>query len=264
MHRGGDLAVLGSLGSRYFLTASNISIAIAGAIPGLTVAALIFLLARMATQVSSAFLERVSQGETHLGWLDADTAMPTRRLFNVVIWLFALAMAYPYLPGAQTEAFKGLSVILGIMVSIGASGLVGQVASGVILVYTRALSLGEYVRIQECEGTVTEIGLFVTRLRTGMGVEVALPNSLVLGNVTHNFSRQTADGGCVLAARLTEDPGTSVLLVEAGGTVIAQDEKSSVVWGMPGAVAQAGYAEAVKPLKDLSQLALRMMMGEAA
>ena len=54
------------------------------------------------------------------------------------------------------------------------------------------------------------------------------------------------------------------VIVEAGGRVIVQDEASSVVWGMPGAVAQAGYAEAVKPLKDLSQLALRMMMGEAA
>jgi small-conductance mechanosensitive channel len=106
-----------------------------------------------------------------LGLLDAHTAPVTRHIVNAALWLFAAAMAYPYLPGAQTEAFKGLTVILGLMVSIGASGLIGQVASGVILVYTRALSLGDYVRIQDCEGTVTEIGLFVTRLRTGLGAE---------------------------------------------------------------------------------------------
>ncbi|OYU68455.1 MAG: hypothetical protein CFE45_42675 [Burkholderiales bacterium PBB5] len=115
----------------------------------------------------------------------------------------ALAMAYPYLPGAQTEAFKGLTVILGLMVSIGASGAVGQVFSGVILVYTRALSLGEYVRIQDCEGTVTEIGLFVTRLRTGLGSEYALPNTVVLGNVTRNFSREAPAAGHVLETPIT-------------------------------------------------------------
>jgi small-conductance mechanosensitive channel len=60
-------------------------------------------------------------------------------------------------------------VIVGLMVSIGASGVVGQVASGVMIVYTYALKKGEYVRIQDYEGTVTELGLFVTRLRTRLG-----------------------------------------------------------------------------------------------
>jgi hypothetical protein len=110
-------------------------------------------------------------------------------------------MAYPYLPGSHTEAFKGLSVIVGLMASIGASGVVGQIASGVMIVYTYALKKGEYVRIQDYEGTVTELGLFVTRLRTGLGEEIALPNAFVLGNVTRNFSR--IDGRPRLRARLT-------------------------------------------------------------
>ena len=131
------------------------------------------------------------------------TAPSTRRIVNAALWLFALAMAYPYLPGAQTEAFKGLTVILGLMVSIGASGVIGQIASGVMLVYTRALSVGEYVRIQDCEGTVTELGLFVTRLRTGMGEEIALPNSVVLANVTRNFSRVAPGTGFVLDTTIT-------------------------------------------------------------
>jgi small-conductance mechanosensitive channel len=88
-------------------------------------------------------------------------------------------------------------------VSIGASGLVGQIASGVMLVYTYALQVGEYVRIQEFEGTVTELGIFVTRLRTGLGEEIALPNTLVLTNVTRNYSRASADRGYVLDVALT-------------------------------------------------------------
>jgi hypothetical protein len=78
--------------------------------------------------------------------------------------------------------------------------VVGQIASGVMIVYTYALKKGEYVRIQDYEGTVTELGLFVTRLRTGLGEEIALPNAFVLGNVTRNFSR--IDGRRRLRARL--------------------------------------------------------------
>ena len=142
---------------------------IGASLPGVFIAAIVFLVAWIATQISTEFFAHVGAGKSSFGMLDAHTAPSTRRIVNAALWLFALAMAYPYLPGAQTEAFKGLTVILGLMVSIGASGVIGQIASGVMLVYTRALSVGEYVRIQDCEGTVTELGLFVTRLRTGMG-----------------------------------------------------------------------------------------------
>lgn len=176
----------------------------AAALPGLFVALMIFLLARLLTQVTRSLFDRINEGSVQLGALDAHTAPATRGLINLGIWLFALAMAYPYLPGSQTEAFKGLSVLLGLMVSIGASGLVGQVASGLILVFTRALLVGEYVRIQEHEGTVTEIGLCLTRLKNGKGEEIALPNSLVIGQVTRNLSRHAASaGGSVLETGVT-------------------------------------------------------------
>lgn len=176
---------------------------IGASLPGIFIAAIIFLVAWIATQISTEFFAHVAAGKTSFGMLDKHTAPATRRIANAALWLFALAMAYPYLPGAQTEAFKGLTVILGLMVSIGASGVIGQIASGVMLVYTRALSVGEYVRIQECEGTVTELGLFVTRLRTGMGEEIALPNSVVLANVTRNYSRVAPGTGFVLDSTIT-------------------------------------------------------------
>lgn len=177
--------------------------AIAGAVPGLTVAVLIFLLARMVSRATGAFFERVARGETHLGWLDADTAMPTRRLANVVIWLFALAMAYPYLPGSHSDAFKGVSVLAGLMLSLGASGVVGQAMSGFSLMYSRSLRIGEYVRIGETEGTVVELGLFATRIHTGMGEEVSLPNTVILGQSVRNFSRLVKGGRFVLHTAVT-------------------------------------------------------------
>jgi small-conductance mechanosensitive channel len=198
----------------------------ANALPGLFVAAIIFLLARLATRASRAVFDRIVAGHLRLGPVDAHTAPATRHLVNGGIWLFALAMSYPYLPGSHTEAFKGVSVLVGLIVSIGASGLVGQIASGVILVYTRALLLGEYVRIQDCEGTVTEMGLCVTRLRTGTGEDIALPNSLVLSHVTRNYSRNVGAGGFILDSTVTigyDTPWRQVhaMLLEAASRIPA-------------------------------------------
>lgn len=210
--------------------------AIAGAVPGLAVAVLIFVLARLATRAAAAFLERVARGEAHLGWLDADTAMPTRRLVNVVIWLFALAMAYPYLPGAHSDAFKGVSVLAGLMLSLGASGVVGQAMSGFSLMYSRSLRVGEYVKIGETEGTVVALGLFATRIHTGMGEEVSLPNSVIFSQPVRNFSRLVQGGRFVLHTTVTIGYGTPwrqvhALLLEAARRTpgVSQEPPPTVV-----------------------------------
>jgi small-conductance mechanosensitive channel len=144
-------------------TAIRILTAIAQAIPELLIVAVIFVLARAATGILRNFFDGVQSHRIEVDWLDSDSARPTRRLANIAVWAFALAMAYPYIPGSDTEAFKGVSVLLGLMVSIGASGIVGQAASGLILMYTRTFRPGEYVRVGEHEGTIVEMGLFTTR-----------------------------------------------------------------------------------------------------
>lgn len=183
-------------------TAFEVAGAIGRALPGLVVVLVIAALARLAIRTAGSVLKRVESGELEVGWLDQDTAPPTRRLVNVAIVLFALAMAYPYLPGSHTAAFQGVTVLAGLMVSIGGSSLVAQGASGLILMYTRTLRKGEYVRIGEAEGVVVELGMFETRLRTGLGAEIALPNALVLANTTKNFSRG-GDAGFALETAVT-------------------------------------------------------------
>ncbi len=180
----------------------------AGAVPGLLVVVAIAALARVAMATARSVLRRVEDGALQVGWLDRDTALPTRRLVDVGIVLFALAMAYPYLPGAHTAAFQGVTVLAGLMVSIGGSSIVAQGASGLILMYTRALRKGEYVRIGDAEGTVVELGMFETRLRSGLGAEISLPNALVLANTTRNFSRTEAAADFTLEAAVTVGYGT--------------------------------------------------------
>ncbi len=186
-----------------------------GAIPGLGVAIAIYFLARWFIGLLDGFLQRAAIGESPPRWLDAEAMPTTRRLVSLVIWLFAAAMAYPYLPGSGTEAFKGLSVLVGLMVSLGASSLVGQAAAGLIVTYTRTVRMGEYVRVGEHEGTVIELGMFTTRIRTGTGQELALPNSLITGTVTQNYSRVVQGRGFIVDTKVTIGYDTPWRQVEA-------------------------------------------------
>ncbi|MCC7486632.1 MAG: mechanosensitive ion channel family protein [Burkholderiales bacterium] len=186
----------------------EIALAVAGALPGLVFVVVIFLIARTVIRLARLFFVRVEQGRIEVAWLDADVARPTRKIYEVIVWLFALAMAYPYLPGAQTEAFKGLSVLAGLMVTIGASSVVGQAFSGLILMYTRAFRAGDYVRIGESEGTVTLLGVFATRLRTGLGEEITLPNSSIMSSSMKNYSRAVPGTGYVVDTMVTIGYGT--------------------------------------------------------
>ncbi|MEY3759982.1 MAG: hypothetical protein RIR39_1473, partial [Pseudomonadota bacterium] len=126
-----------------------------------------------------------------------------RKLTQALLWLFAFAMAYPYFPGSNTEAFKGLSVLVGIMLSIGGAGVVGQAASGLIMIYSRVLREGEYVKIGEVEGLVTLVGIFSTKIRTANGEEVNMPNALIGSSTTVNSSRLAEGKGLVVHTTVT-------------------------------------------------------------
>jgi small-conductance mechanosensitive channel len=160
-------------------------------------------LAQLVTRIVRTISRGIEAGRYRLFGIDADVAQPTRRLVTAAIWLFALAMAYPYLPGASSEAFKGLSVLLGLMLSLGASGIVGQAAGGFILTFSRALRSGEWVRVGEVEGAVVNVGVFSTKIRTYSDEEVSIPNTVVLATTTRNFSRPAAAGASLLEASVS-------------------------------------------------------------
>lgn len=188
---------------------------IVNAVPGIGVALAIFLLARVVTGFLGRLFERLAHSDSPISWLSPETMPTTRRLFSIGIWLFAIAMAYPYLPGAQTDAFKGLSVLLGLIISLGASSIVGQGAAGLILTYTRTIRPGEYVRIGEHEGTIVEMGIFTTRIRTGLGEELTLPNSMITNTVTKNYSRAVQGPGYIVNTTVSIGYDTPWRQVEA-------------------------------------------------
>jgi len=216
-----------------FNLALQIAIAILNAIPDLFTAFVIFMMARFVTQITSNFFDSVAAGQTKLKWVDQDVASPTKRIIIVVVWLFAFVMAYPYLPGSGSEAFKGVSVLVGLMLSLGASSLVSQAGSGLILTYTRTFRRGEYVSIGEHQGTVVDLGLFNTRIRNGMGVELAIPNAYILNEVTHNYSRVVQGAGFVVDTTVTIGYDTPWRQVEAMLLEAASKTSGVLVKPMP-------------------------------
>lgn len=184
-------------------TIQSILSAIVETFPGLLVIFFIVLLTRLTSGILKAFFARIETGEIAVSWISEDVARPTRKLTQTLLWLFAVAMAYPYFPGSNTDAFKGLSVLVGVMLSIGGSGVVGQAASGLIMIYSRVLREGEYVKINEVEGTVTRIGFFSTKIKTATGEEVNVPNALISNSTTVNSSRLTEGTGLVVHTAVT-------------------------------------------------------------
>jgi len=170
-------------------TVENLALGVVHAIPGLFTVALIVVMMRFLLRLLGIWFTAVEQGRTHVQWLHPETAQTTKRLVTVLMWLFTIVVAYPYLPGSQTDAFKGVSVFLGLMLTFGSSGLVNQVMSGFMVTYSRALRVGDWVRIGDVEGTVIHLGILSTKIKTYRGEETTIPNAVVVATTTIDYSR---------------------------------------------------------------------------
>ena len=178
-------------------------VAILESLPGLFTVALIVVLMRFVIRLVHLFFKAVEAEKVPQTWLPAETAEPTRKLLTVGLWLFAVAIAYPYLPGSDSDAFKGVSVFVGLVVSLGSSGIVNQVMSGFTLTYSRALRVGDFVAVGDVEGTVAQVGTLSTKIKTVRGEDVTIPNALVVSQTVTNYSRFADTDGVFVPTQVT-------------------------------------------------------------
>jgi len=162
--------------------------AIIVSLPSIGMIALIIFCTRMAAKALDVLFENVQEGRIVIQWMEPQTARATRRIVGILIWLFALTLAYPYVPGSSSEAFKGVSVFAGLLLTLGASGMVNQVMSGLVVVYSRTMRVGDLIRVGEVTGMVTELGFLSTKVRTPVGNEVSIPNGNLVTAVVQNYS----------------------------------------------------------------------------
>ncbi|HUF26511.1 MAG TPA: mechanosensitive ion channel domain-containing protein [Gemmatimonadaceae bacterium] len=191
------------LGEYLVRTVGGLALGAIIAIPDLFTVFLIFIVTRWIARLVTAFFDAVERDEVHVPWVHSETANPTRRIITAMLWLFAIVVAYPYLPGSQTDAFKGVSVFAGLLITLGSTGIVNQAMSGLVLMYSRALKPGDYVRIGETEGVVTTLGMLSTKIRTNKREEVTVPNAVVVTANIKNYSRLSTDEGVILHTPVT-------------------------------------------------------------
>jgi small-conductance mechanosensitive channel len=188
-----------------FLISTVETLALGGvrAVPGLFTVVLILVAARFLTSVARAWFTALEHGRVTARWIHPETAQPTRRLVVTLVWILAIVVAYPYMPGSQTDAFKGVSVFVGLMVTFGSSGLVNQVMSGFMITYSRALRVGDFVKIGDVEGTVTHVGVLSTKIRSILREEITIPNAVVVSHTTTDYSRLAESDGVFTPTSVT-------------------------------------------------------------
>jgi small-conductance mechanosensitive channel len=124
--------------------------------------------------------------------------LPTFRIFKIFIIAFAVILAYPYIPGSSSAAFKGVTVFLGLLLSIGSSSLVGNILAGYSMTYRRAFRKGDRIQVNDIVGFVDEQKLMVTRLRSHKNEEIIIPNSVLQNSNIINYTTKAREGGLII------------------------------------------------------------------
>ena len=167
-------------------------------IPDLVFLAILYFVVRYLLRILELFFTGVGRGAIRLAGFAPEWAIPTYKLARMGIVAFALVVAYPYIPGSSTDAFKGISVFVGVLVSLGSSSIIANTLAGYALLYRRTFSLGEWVKIGAHTGSISAIEQQVARLRTVHNEEVVIPNSLIVQSEVVNYSRYARAGGLLL------------------------------------------------------------------
>jgi len=167
-------------------------------IPSLVFLCILALITRFVIRVAGVFFRGVAQGTINFQGMEPEWAPSLERILRFVVIAFALIIAYPYIPGSGSEAFKGIGLVVGLMFSLGSPALVGNLVAGMSLAFRRAFRVGDRVKIGEHVGEVTQVRLLTTYLRSPKNEEISIPNSAILNGEVVNYSALARDKGLIL------------------------------------------------------------------
>ncbi len=139
-------------------------------------------------QLIKPFFKSLETGSLVIDGFYPDWAKPTYSLLSTLIIALAAVVAFPYIPGFDSPAFRGISVFIGVLFSLGSTSAISNVIGGIILIYTRAFQIGDRVQIGDIVGIIIEKNFLVTRLKTIANQVITIPNSSLLNSNVINFS----------------------------------------------------------------------------
>jgi len=166
-------------------------------LPNLAVIAILILVTYWFIRLMRLIFTEISNGALKISGFYPDWALPTEKLVRVLVLAFALIVIFPYLPGVKSQAFQGISIFLGVLLSLGSSSAVANAVAGVILTYMRSYLVGDWVEIGGTTGEVVEKTILITRLLTPKDEVITLPNSTVMAGSVRNFSVEAKKFGVI-------------------------------------------------------------------
>ena len=181
----------------------GIALGVLDAAPGLLMVIVIIWITRITASGISRFFTGVEKGTVSVSWLEPDSARASRRIMIAVIWIFALTIAYPYIPGSGSNAFKGVSVFAGLMFSLGSTGFINHLMSGLVITYSGSMHVGDYISINDIEGVVRELGPMSTKIVTLKNELLNIPNGVVTSTHVTNYTRLSGKDGAIVSTSVT-------------------------------------------------------------
>ncbi|KJS29145.1 MAG: hypothetical protein VR64_21555 [Desulfatitalea sp. BRH_c12] len=167
-------------------------------LPNIFFLVVLTFIVRYLLKLMRIFFDGVDRGQLSFTGFDADWAWPTYRIVRGLVILLSMVVAYPYVPGSQSEAFKGISLMVGVLLSLGSTSMTSNILAGYSLTYRRAFKVGDRVKVGSNIGDVEQIRLLVTNLRSLKNEMIVIPNSFILNNEIINFSALAAKQGLIL------------------------------------------------------------------
>ncbi|MBK6487476.1 MAG: mechanosensitive ion channel [Gemmatimonadetes bacterium] len=172
-------------------------------LPNLVYITLIVVVVRVVLQGVALVFESLKKGDLSLGGFHSEWAEPTSKIVRILIIAFSVVLVFPYLPGANSPAFQGVSIFLGVLVSFGSTSAVSNVVAGIVMTYMIPFRHGDRVKVGDTVGDIVEMNLLVVRVRTIKNVDVTIPNAAVLGGHIINYSARARDEGLILHSTVT-------------------------------------------------------------
>lgn len=167
-------------------------------LPNLITLLAIIVFTRLTLKALRFFYVGLQRGKVRYSGIHPELVEPTYQLLRFLVIAFALVAAFPYIPGSSSPVFRGLSIFIGFLLSLGSTSLVTNIVSGIVLTYSRGLKIGDRVEIGDSLGDVIDRTLLVTRIRTIKNVVVTIPNGMVMQNQIINYSADAENNGLIL------------------------------------------------------------------
>lgn len=171
---------------------------IINALPNVVFLIILFFVARYILKIIRLLFASLAVGSMKITGFDREWSLPTYRLIRLFVIILALVVAYPYIPGSSSEAFKAISIFMGVIFSLGSSSLISNIVAGHSMAYRRAFKVGDRIKVGDILGDVTDIRLLVTHLRTIKNEEIIIPNSTILNSNIINYSSLAKQEGLIL------------------------------------------------------------------